>query len=239
MPDNIPIESGTSPNVAIVRTDLIGANHYPVSKIALGGDGVDEGYVSTTRTLPVGDMGMPVNINRVVNKYCTNPLQPIPHKMNHNLAGSGIDATFFEYEVPGGQFLALNSVTLLMNSTGTVSYSNSADFGDYSFGTLPLVSGIYVYIIDDDDTTILYDFMDGSGIMDNLGFSHFGKQGGGYQPDDGWIHSTHDFREETGSVPVLTAGQKVRVIQGNSMSNQSVRMLSCKVKGLLFDADPR
>ena len=51
MPDNTQINPGVGGDV--IRTDDIGGVKFPVSKLALGNDGVNDGLVSTTNPLPV------------------------------------------------------------------------------------------------------------------------------------------------------------------------------------------
>ncbi len=50
MADNIQVATGDG---GPIRTDDIGSVHYPISKLCLGNDGTDDGYVSETNPIPV------------------------------------------------------------------------------------------------------------------------------------------------------------------------------------------
>lgn len=50
MADNVDITAGTG---TTIRTDDVGGVQYPASKLVVGADGVDDGFVSTANPLPV------------------------------------------------------------------------------------------------------------------------------------------------------------------------------------------
>lgn len=53
MADNVDITAGTG---TTVRTDDIGGVQFPASKLVVGADGVDDGFVSTANPLPVKEI---------------------------------------------------------------------------------------------------------------------------------------------------------------------------------------
>jgi hypothetical protein len=55
MADNTTLNSGSGGDV--IRSDDIGGVKFPTSKITVGADGVDGGFVSTANPLPVSDAG--------------------------------------------------------------------------------------------------------------------------------------------------------------------------------------
>lgn len=59
MSDNIIVNGTTTPGGATVRTDDISGVHFPVSKIAIGIDGADDGLVGDTNPLPVAVKSFP------------------------------------------------------------------------------------------------------------------------------------------------------------------------------------
>jgi hypothetical protein len=53
MADNLTLKNDDATVVGTLRTDDIGGVHYPVTKIALGADGVFDGFVGSAAPLPV------------------------------------------------------------------------------------------------------------------------------------------------------------------------------------------
>ena len=61
MADNTQLSVGSGGN--IIRTDDVAGIHYPTSKITLGADGTDGGFVSTANPLPISDAGGTITVD--------------------------------------------------------------------------------------------------------------------------------------------------------------------------------
>lgn len=66
MADNVDITAGTG---TTIRTDDVGGVQYPASKLVVGADGVDDGFVSTANPLPVTDNGGTLTVDRPVTMH--------------------------------------------------------------------------------------------------------------------------------------------------------------------------
>jgi len=60
MPDNTTLNAGTGGNV--IRSDDVGGVHFPASKITLGADNTDDGFVSSGNPMPVSLPTLPLQV---------------------------------------------------------------------------------------------------------------------------------------------------------------------------------
>jgi len=67
MADNLVLKNDDTTVQGTVRTDDVGGVHVPASKIVLGPDGVDAGFVSAGNPLPVGDAGGSLTVDGSVS----------------------------------------------------------------------------------------------------------------------------------------------------------------------------
>jgi hypothetical protein len=124
MADNTTLNSGSGGDV--IRSDDIGGVKFPTSKITLGADGADGGFVSSANPLPVSDAGGSLTVDGPltdaqlrasavpVSGTFFQATQPISGTVTAN-AGSNLNTSTLALEAGGNLAAAATSLATLDN----------------------------------------------------------------------------------------------------------------------------
>lgn len=113
MADEVELNAGSGG--AKIATDTIGAKEFATSKITIGADGVDGGFVSSANPLPVGDAGGSVTVDAPVET-------PVFVRLSDGSAAIGtlpVSGTFWQATQPVSGTVAVSNTGFLAAQSGS------------------------------------------------------------------------------------------------------------------------